>query len=237
LVEVEGERLSVKAGDVPLRDLFGEIQRKSGIVFDIKDSQAAAKRAFVGFDNLSPTLAVREILQDLNFALFYSETRLERVLILPPVDRIPKANEGLIKPTSFGPWLSRANNVPFQPGAKSKLPAEKRKGSDVTAKLDAIEAMEDSDDPKSIAALGEALSDQNRRVKEAALQALANKKEAAATELLRRGLNDADTEFCIQVLEILARRGDVDSLRKAVADRNRDVRETAVHLLVTATAR
>jgi hypothetical protein len=35
----------------------------------------------------------------------------------------------------------------------------------------------------------------------------------------------------------LARRGDVDSLRKAVADRNRDVRETAVHLLVTATAR
>jgi len=77
----------------------------------------------------------------------------------------------------------------------------------------------------------EALSDQNRKVKEAALRLLSNKKEAAATEMLRRGLNDADPEFRIEVLEILAERGDIDSLRKAVADRNRDVRETAADLL------
>ena len=35
--------------------------------------------------------------------------------------------------------------------------------------------------------------------------------------------------------ELLAERGDLNSLRKAVADRNRDVREVAVGLLVNAT--
>jgi HEAT repeat protein len=115
------------------------------------------------------------------------------------------------------------------------LPGDKRKDGDVTAKLEAIEAMEDSDDPKSIAALGEALTDKNREVKEAAFQALTDKKGANVTEMLRRGLNDADPEFRIEVLEALAERGDLDSLRKALADRNQDVRETAADLLGDAT--
>ena len=55
--------------------------------------------------------------------------------------------------------------------------------------------------------------------------------------MVRRGLNDADPEFRIDVLEILAGRGDLDSLRKALADRNREVRETAADLLGNATLR
>jgi hypothetical protein len=114
--------------------------------------------------------------------------------------------------------------------SRAKTGGENSKDSDVTAKLGAIEAMEDSDDPKSIAALGEALNDQNKKVKEAALQALAGKKGANVTQMLRRGLNDPDPDFRIDVLEILADRGDLDSLRKAVADRNQAVRETAADL-------
>ena len=114
------------------------------------------------------------------------------------------------------------------------MPVENSKDRDVTAKLDAIEAMEDSDDPKSITALGEALNDQDRKVKEAAL---AGKKGANVTQMLRRGLNDADPEFRIDVLEILADREDLDSLRKALADQNREVRETAADLLGNATLR
>jgi HEAT repeats len=72
---------------------------------------------------------------------------------------------------------------------------------------------------------------QNRKVKEAALRALSDKKGANVTQMLRRGLNDADPDFRIDVLEILADREDLDSLRKAVADRNREVRETAADLL------
>ncbi|HZM91740.1 MAG TPA: HEAT repeat domain-containing protein [Blastocatellia bacterium] len=134
-----------------------------------------------------------------------------------------------MNPNRMGRQFVRADIVPIEPGAVPRLAGENSKDSDVTAKLDAIEAMADSDDPKSIAALGEALTDQNRKVKEAALQVLADKKGANVTEMLRRGLNDADPDFRIDVLEILAGR-DLDSLREALADRNQEVRETAADL-------
>jgi HEAT repeat protein len=175
-------------------------------------------------------LAFQEILQELNFAFFYSGTRLARVLILPPGDQTHKARSESMNPNAMGRRFVRADIVPIEPGAVPTLPGENSKNSDVTAKLDAIEAMADSDDPKSIAALGEALKDQNRKVKEAALQALAHKKGANVMQMLRRGLNDPDPEFRIEVLETLADRGDLDSLRKALADRNQEVRETAADL-------
>jgi HEAT repeats len=231
LIGFEKGRISVKAVDVPLKDLLSEIEEKSGIVIDLRDSQAAAKRSSVDFKNLLPALAFREILQDLNFAFFYSGTRLARVLILPLGDQMPESRSGLINPNPNGQRFLRAGNAPLKPGTAPRLPGENSKDSDVTAKLEAIEAMVDSDDPKSIAALGEALTDQNRKVKEAALQALADKKAANVTQMLRRGLNDPDPEFRIDVLETLADRGDLDSLRKAVADRNREVREHAADLL------
>jgi HEAT repeat protein len=157
------------------------------------------------------------------------------VLILPPADQPPKAKSELMNPS--GQLFLQAEIVPIEPGATPRLPGENSKDRDVTAKLDAIEAMEDSDDPRNIAALGEALNDQNRKVKEAALRMLADKKGVDVTPMVRRGLNDADPEFRIDVLEILAGRGDLDSLRKALADRNREVRETAADLLGNATLR
>ena len=231
LIGFEQGRLSVNAVDVPLKDLLSEIEEKSGIVIDLRDSKAAAKRSSVDFKNLLPGLAFREILQDLNFAFFYSGTSLARVLILPPADQPPKARSGLMNPNRMGRQFVRAEIVPIEPGVVPRPAGENSKDRDVRAKLDAIEAMADSDDPNSIAALGEALNDQNRKVKEAALQALADKKGANVTQMLRRGLNDPDPEFRIEVLETLADRGDLDSLRKALTDRNREVRETAADLL------
>jgi hypothetical protein len=234
LIGFEQGRLSVNAVDVPLKDLLSEIEEKSGIVIDLRDSKAV-KRSSVDFKNLLPGPAFREILQDLNFAFFYSGTSLARVLILPPADQPPKAKSELMNPS--GQLFLQAEIVPIEPGATPRLPGENSKDRDVTAKLDAIEAMEDSDDPRNIAALGEALNDQNRKVKEAALRMLADKKGVDVTPMVRRGLNDADPDFRIDVLEILAGRGDLDSLRKALADRNREVRETAADLLGNATLR
>src|SRR5262245_29477293 len=231
LVGFEKGRMSVNAVDVPLRDLMSEIEEKSGIVIDLRDSNAAAKRSSVDFKNLLPAMAFREILQDLNFVFFYSGMRLTRVLILPPKDQTPITRSESLNSNRIGRQFVQAEIVPIQHGATPRLPTENSKDSDVRAKLDAIEAMEDSDDPKSIAALAEALTDQNRKVKEAALRALTDKKGSNVTQMLRRGLNDADPDFRIDVLEILADRGDLDSLRKAVADRNREVRESAADLL------
>lgn len=235
LVGFENERLSVKAADVPLKDLLTEIQARSSIVIELKDSKAAAKPRSVDFKNLAPALAFQRILQNLNFAAFYSGTRLARVLILPSRGQTPEARSESMDPNLTGRRFPGAENAPLKPGITPRLLGENPKDSDVTAKLEAIEAIEDSDDPKSIAALGEALTDPQRKVKEAALKALAHKKAANVTQTLRRGLNDSDPEFRIEVLETLADRGDLDSLRKALADRNQLMRETAADLLWNAT--
>ena len=124
-------------------------------------------------------------------------------------------------------------------GASSQSPAAS--GSDVSAddleerraaaRIEAIQAMENSNDPKTLTALGNALADPNSEVKEAALEALSERKGANVTEIIRRGLNDADPDFRIEVLEALAERGDRESLRRAKSDPDEDVRERAADLL------
>ena len=139
LIGFEDGRLSVKAGDVPLKDLLSDIQERSGIVIEFKDSQAAEKRPFVDFNNLLPVLAFRAILQDLNFAFFYSGARLARVLILPSGEPIPKIS-GLMNPNRIDWRLARAGNAPLNPGAMPNLPGERIIDSRVLAKLEAIQA-------------------------------------------------------------------------------------------------
>jgi HEAT repeat protein len=102
------------------------------------------------------------------------------------------------------------------------------------ARIEAIQAMENSKDPKTLTALGNALADPNPEVKEAALEALSERKGANVTEIIRRGLNDADPDFRIEVLEALAERGDLESLRLAKSDPDEDVRERAADLLENA---
>jgi HEAT repeats len=230
VVEFQKGRMSVKADNVPLKDLLNEIEKKSGIVIQLKDIDAAERPSSVDFKNLLPTRAFREVLQDLNFAFFYSGTGLERVLILPAGTENPNRVGRLTNPTGqFAEWSKRGEKSPSK--AKPKALVEQSKDSGVESKLAAIEAAEDSDDPKSIAALGEALTDPSSEVREAALAALSDKEGAAVTQMLRRGLNDADPEFRIEVLEALAERKDLDSLRNALSDRNQEVRERAAELL------
>jgi hypothetical protein len=236
LVGFEKGRISVRALDVPLEDLLSETEEKSGIAIDLRDSNAAGKRSSVDFQNFLPALAFREILRGLNFAFFYSGTRLARVLILPPGDQTHKARIDY-EPKSYWPALSPTENAPLKAEATPRLPRENRKHSDITAKLDVIEAMKDSDDPKGIAALGEAVTDRDPKVKKAALKALAYKKAPNVTQILRRGLSDFDAEFRLEVLEALAAHGDLDSLRQALADPNPEIRETAADLLWNAMAR
>ena len=102
------------------------------------------------------------------------------------------------------------------------------------AQVEAIQGMENSNDPKTLTALGNALADPNSEVKEAALEALSERKGANVTAIIRRGLNDADPDFRIEVLEALAERGDIESLRRAKSDPNEDVRERAADLLESA---
>jgi hypothetical protein len=216
---------------VSLKDLLGEIEVRSGIIIDLRDAGVAAKPYTIEFRNLPAAVAFRTILRDLNSVFFYSGNRLARVLILPTRSPTTTATSGLLNPNYNVQQFPQAENASLKSELAPEILAENTGDRDVTAKLEAIEAIEDSNDPKTITALEEALTDQHRKVKEAALQALAGNRGGSVTEMLRRGLNDSDPEFRIQVLEALADRGDIDSLRKALADPNQQVRETAADLL------
>ena len=97
--------------------------------------------------------------------------------------------------------------------------------------LEAIEAMQKFSDVKTLTALASALADINREVKNAALEALSERKGATVTTMIGQGLADTDPEFRIEVLEVLALRGDRESLRRARSDPAEEVRERAEDLL------
>jgi HEAT repeat protein len=131
--------------------------------------------------------------------------------------------------------LPGAGNLKPKAEAIKKTPEQIKEESRVAAKLEAIDDLEDKSDPKSNSALADMFSDPSREVKEAALQALADKEGASVTQLIQRGLNDRDPGFRLEVLEVLADRGDLDSLRKAKSDADKEVRERAADLLESAT--
>jgi hypothetical protein len=234
-VEFKNERLSVHAEEIPLQYLLAEIEEKCGINFVLRDEKAAANLITLDLKDLAPARALEEILRGLNFAYFYSGARLARVIILPK-------GAGMAGPGGRGPSFDGLRGrlpgtAKLKPKAQAvkKTPEQVKEESRVAAKLEAIDDLEDKNDPKSIAALAEMLSDPSREVKEAALQALADKEGANVTQLIQRGLNDRDPGFRLEVLEVLADRGDLDSLRKAKSDANKDVRERAADLLESAT--
>lgn len=120
------------------------------------------------------------------------------------------------------------------PKRDSAESAEEREEQRAAERIEAIQAMEGAGDSKTIAALEKALADPNSEVKEAALEALSERKGANVTAIIRRGLNDPDPDFRIEVLEALAERGDLESLRRAKSDPDEDVRERAAELLESA---
>ncbi len=155
-------------------------------------------------------------------AVYYSMKESPKTEAVPPI-------------SDSEPVLPKPQDAPSQDqtASGSAVSADEYEERRAAARIEAIEAMESSD-TKTLTALGNALADPNREVKDAALQALSERKGATVTEMLRRGLADADPEFRIEVLEALAERGDIDSLRRAKSDSDEDVRERAVDLLESA---
>ena len=148
----------------------------------------------------------------------------------------PAAGDSPSEPKSEAAAL-KAEAQPSQPPSTASLSVESVEEFEerrAAARVEAIEAMEKFSDVKTLTALGNALTDASREVKDAALAALSERNGATVTEMIRRGLADADPEFRIEVLEALAERGDLESLRRVKSDPNEDVRERAADLLESA---
>jgi hypothetical protein len=128
----------------------------------------------------------------------------------------------------------KATDEPSRPRSSASLsgvPHEEFEERRAAARIETIEAMEELSDVKTLTALGNALADPNRQVKDAALQALSERIGADVTAMIGQGLADADPEFRIEVLEVLALRGDRESLRRAKSDPAEEVRDRAADLL------
>jgi hypothetical protein len=236
VVEFQNGRISIQATDVPLKELLSEMGQKSGIVVELKDTEAAERPLSITLRQVPPTRAFRRVLRDLNYAFVYSEDRLSQVLILPRGAQIPPGQ------LAKGPSPTRSSEGRLdRPGkgssrAKREALALKRDMDPrVRAELAAIAELEESDDVKSIAALGNRLADPIPQVRSAALSALTAKEGSSATQMIRRGLTDRDPELRIEALEALAERNDIESLRSGLTDPNEDVRERAAELLEEST--
>jgi HEAT repeat protein len=125
----------------------------------------------------------------------------------------------------------KAQIVPRQRRSTQKLPPEELEHRRIAARLNAIQEAEQFENTRSFVVLAYALSDPDREVKDAALQALTEKNGTDVTQAIRRGLEDPDPEFRIEILEVLAEHGDFDSLRTATLDPDDGVRERAAELL------
>jgi hypothetical protein len=117
---------------------------------------------------------------------------------------------------------------------KANASSDELQARRIAVQLKAIEEAELFDNTRSFAILARALTDPEREVKDAALQALVEKDAPEMTPVIRQGLDDSDPEFRMEVLEALAEQGDVESLRRATLDTDEEVRERAAELLESA---
>ena len=245
LVKFFEGRLSIRAVNIPLKELVQEIRKKSGIVVELRDAKAAEKRITVDLVNISPALALEEILRGFSFALLYNnKAHISEAVVLAPV--VPPPQVAQSKPPPPRPSQPvRQPSVP-RPDFEALLQRNRDegmqaislalKGSNRRDKLEAVDALESfgsADDPEIIRLLGEALADSDKAVKKSALEALADKEGAAVIPLLAGGLKDPDPSIRIDALDALSEKGEFQLVRNALSDSDKEVREKAQELLET----
>jgi hypothetical protein len=245
LVKFSAGRLTVRAVEVPLKDLLQEIGKRSGIVVELRDQKTAQKQVTLELNNVSPSLALEEILRGFSFALFHDKNGLSQVVVLSPdtspselaLTKAPPARSPP-KPVSSASKPSRSDSPPdFDELLKRnrdeglKAIAQALKGDDSSRKLEAIDALGSFEDPAALKLLHEALGDSNTEVKKSALETLAEKEGQDVVPILSGALRDPDPSFRMEVLEALAEKGDLQAVRTALSDKSREVREKAAELL------
>ena len=101
IVEFHNGRMSIQATSVPLKELLSEMEQKTGIVVELKDTEAAERPLSIDLKGVPPARAFKKVLRDLNYAFVYSGNRLSEVLILPAGAEISQG-QGPRSTKSFG---------------------------------------------------------------------------------------------------------------------------------------
>ncbi len=230
------DRLSVNVEEIALRELLREIARQSGLTVMVSGS--LEDRVTTEFHRLSLDKGLRRILRRQNFVVEYAPPRHdEPPSTLPP----PKTLWIVAKGAQDHPMQPLVIETRQAAGATDEDdPIDIRvwqvalKSEDATDRVNAAEALGDSEHPDAVLSLQSALTDEDEDVREAAIAALATIGGEAAAQALSIVLYDEDVSIREDALAVLAEIGGETAVRllvQALADENEAIREAAAEAL------
>ena len=227
LVYVSEGRVTLDAHDASLRALLEEIAREAGL--ELEGEEWLTGTITVRFRRRPLAQALPLILGDRGYAL---------------VSATPTSPEGTSPPRPSHLRLFRPTAPPGDPvegHARDRVTGEDtlleqlETGPDALDRLDAIDALAQSDDPATVRRMGlAALRDPDESVRAAAIEALALLGGDSAVEMLELALRDRAIEIREDAVTALQRIGGdraARGLTAAVHDRSAEVRWLAVDAL------
>jgi hypothetical protein len=122
-VEIDGDRLSVRAEGMPLGDLLMAVEEATGVQFAF-DGLVAKKEVFLDFEGLPLSKGIKKIIHPLNFATIYDDAGKPcKVIILGrwPGSPLISPREGA-DDSAKGPHTTPSNRVSSTPKGSSESP-------------------------------------------------------------------------------------------------------------------
>ena len=168
-VEVNDDRLTVVADDVPVHDLLEEIARQAGVALSLPN--ALPQRVTVEFDGLTLPVGIDRLLHGMSYAFRYSPGSTENKLWVFASGRSSTD-------ASAEPFVELGSPPPVDDG--------------VAMRLEAVAALADQETDPFAFALASAVVDDSPAVRFEAVHALGEIGGAVSARLLQHALLDAD---------------------------------------------
>ena len=220
MISQDQKTLSAQLKGTPLNAVLSEIGDLTGIEINIVEDMRN-KPIWADFKNLPLEEGIRRLLRGQSYTITHSPDTASGLLIRS-ISVLEQASSPGGTQTTF-------------PTLKSQVPESEEL---IAQKIDNLWQIVDSEPDQAKESLKKAMRDSSLEVRETALEVMANMDQPFIGELLgEMALKDSDPQIRMEALNLLAdySQDDVfrDTLIKSVEDSNRDVRETAEHLLET----
>jgi hypothetical protein len=228
--------LSVRAREVPLRDLLAELAAATGLT--VKSYVSPDQWISIEFDDLDPVAGLRRVLQHRSYALDLGTPapagdgvadHLRGTLWILPQEAEPFGGRALAARLPASDWRAE------EPDEGAWLSAALTSG-DPELRADALIELADGDDGAALGWLGMALGDAERDVREAAIIALTEIGGDAAANVLATALRDPEPRIREGAVDALGEIGGATAIglvRQALSDEVDYVREAAAEMLET----
>jgi len=247
-------RLTVETRGQSLSDLLAEIQKKSGIKFNVRKT-LPTDAVVASFRDVPVETAIQRLLgRDFDLVWFYTAPKTAKgspapteVWVVGRGERaggaVAAAGKGAakrqVRPEDSAALKEKLMNIEDladeDPAKALPLLYGHLNDQDPRVRAAAAEALGELGDESAIEALGKALAkDSDSDVRESVADALGEMGSPNSVQVLRAGLKDSDEDVRAAVVDALGEVGGAEAervLRQALADQDEDVRDAAVAAL------